>query len=371
MKLQTLFTLAGVTAALATASCQFASDNKGADDNSDYISHVNAHIDRRLAEFNEKEEARLPIFVPREARETFRNLSFIQSEAEISTLALDFVGPRDLALNVVFDRESRTFTRTLNGKTETYTFEPFTNGIPPAIPYDAHILYAFATDFNRIANRVELRCFERLEEGENPAIAEVEAEAANANKKGKKKETVEIKTKTVSEPLEFLIDRRWCHCYDVQLKSFCAPAVALALFVSNEEQTLSRVDVIMEDGSKESFIIDWRAQDGIVLPRVVQRLSDRTVFFRENVHVILKDRATSSESEAEAETETTTPVYTFPADTGETAEGTEDGAEESEDAEVSEDDTEDESEDEGEYATDDGSEDDFVEEEEDDFEDED
>ena len=72
-------------------------------------------------------------------------------------LTLSYSTAEKPSLNVVFDRESRTFTRTLNGKIETYTFEPFTNGVPPAIPYDAHILYAFVTDFNRIAKTVTLR----------------------------------------------------------------------------------------------------------------------------------------------------------------------------------------------------------------------
>ena len=292
MKLQTLLIMAGIATAVATASCRFFEEKKtndDDDDNGDYIGQVNAHIDRRLAEFNEKEEARLPVFVPREARQEFQNLSFMQSAAQLATLSLDFAGPKDVPLNVVFDRESRTFTRTFDGKTETYSFEPFTNGIQPVIPYDAHILYAFATNFYRIANRIELRSFKSLEPGENPAVAEVETEAANAGKKGKKKVVVEVETKTVTEPLEFLIDNRWCHCYDVKLKSFCAPAVALALYVSNDEKTISRVDVVMEDGSKDAYILDWRVQDGIVLPRVVQRLSDNAVFFRENANVILKD----------------------------------------------------------------------------------
>ena len=306
MKPQTLLIMAGIATAVATASCQFFEEKKTTDDEAeaieqDYIGQVNAHIDRRLAEFNEKEEARLPIFIPREAKADFQDLSFIKTSAQIATLSIDFAGPNDTMLSVVFDRASRTFTRTMDGKTETYTFEPFTNGVAPEIPYDAHILYAFATNFNRIADRIELRSFKRLDKGENPAISEVETEAANAGKKGKKKVVVEIENKTVYEPVEFRIDNRWCHCYDVKLKSFCAPAVGLSLFVSNEEKTISRVDVIMDDDSKDSFIVDWREQeDGIVLPRVIQRLGkdSNTVFFREDAKVILKGAASDDIEEA-------------------------------------------------------------------------
>ena len=304
MKPQTLLIMAGIATAVATASCQFFEEKKSneeADANSDYIGQVNAHIDRRLAEYNEKEEARLPIFIPREAKADFQDLSFIKTAAQIATLSIDFAGPGDTVLSVVFDRDSRTFTRTMDGKSETYTFEPFTNGIAPVIPYDAHILYAFATNFNRIADRIELRSFKRLESGENPAISEVETEAANEGKKGKKKVVVEIENKTVYEPVEFRIDNRWCHCYDVKLKSFCAPAVGLSLFVSNEEKTISRVDVIMDDDSRESFIVDWREQeDGIVLPRVIQHLGkdSNAVFFREDAKVILKSAAPADIEEA-------------------------------------------------------------------------
>ena len=302
MKPQTLLIMAGIATAVATASCQFFDEKNTsdeADEYSDYIGQVNAHIDRRLDEFNEKEEARLPIFIPREAKADFQNLSFIKTAAQIATLSIDFAGPNDTMLSVVFDRASRTFTRTMDGKTETYTFEPFTNGVAPDIPYDAHILYAFATNFNRIADRIELRSFKRLETGENPAISEVETEAANADGKGKKK-VVEIENKTVYEPVEVRIDNRWCHCYDVKLKSFCAPAVGLSLFVSNEEKTISRVDVIMDDDSRDSFIVDWREQNGIVLPRVIQRLGkdSNTVLFREDAKVILKGAAPADIEEA-------------------------------------------------------------------------
>ena len=296
MKPQTLLIMAGIATAVATASCQFFEEKKtdaDADANSDYIGQVNAHIDRRLAEFNEKEEARLPIFTPREARADFQDLSFMKTASQIETLSLDFLDFSENPVSVVFDRESRTFTRTFGDTTETYTFQPFTNGVAPVIPWDAHILYAFATNFNRIADRVELRSFKRLEKGENPAISEVETEAANANNKSKKKKVVEIENKTVYEPLEFQVDQRWCHCYDVKLKSVCAPAVALALFVSNEEKSLARVDVIMEDDSRESFLLEWRAQpdnSGIVLPHVIQHLGKDTndVYFRKDAKVILK-----------------------------------------------------------------------------------
>ena len=335
MKPQTLLIMAGIATAVATASCQFFEENTThdeAEEYSDYIGQVNAHIDRRLAEFNEKEEARLPIFIPREAKADFQNLSFIKTSAQIATLSIDFAGPADTMLSVVFDRDSRTFTRTLDDKTETYTFEPFTNGVAPEIPYDAHILYAFATNFNRIADRIELRSFKRLESGENPAISEVETEAANARKKGRKK-VVEIENKTVYEPVEFRIDNRWCHCYDVKLKSVCKPAVGLSLFVSNEEKTISRVDVIMDDDSRDSYIVDWREQNGIVLPRVIQHLGteSNTVFFREDAKVILKGAASNDDIE-EAVEEQNEEQYALPS--GED-QGYEYDAEEAEDTEES------------------------------------
>jgi len=359
MKLQTILLLTGIAAGLMTVSCQssvsaeaeafFGPPPKGKvedkDENkidADYYSQVNSHIDRRLNEFNEKEEARLPVFSSKEVKDEFLKLSIFNSSEQISLLSLDFAGPQDVKLNVLFDRDSRTFTRTIGEETETYTFEPFTNGVPPAIPYDAHILYAFVFDFSRIAETVSIRSYEKLEKGENPGIAQQENEA-NLDEKGRKKDKnfVEIKPKVTYEPIEFRIDNRWCKCFDVKLKSFCAPATALALYVSNEEKTLSRVDVIFDDDSKTSFIIDWREQDGIVLPRVIRRLEDNAVYFREGAKVILKtDRtriADFSEETASADAEVSEPeMVEFDASgsnsaekNGEAAEdNTEDGTEE-------------------------------------------
>lgn len=319
MKLQTILLLTGIAAGLMTVSCQSTSDEAeafygttypkvkkvtaedeaAARDKADFYSQVNAHIDRRMNEFNEKEEARLPIFSSKEVKDEFMDLSFIKTSEQLNLLSIDFTGPKDESINVLFDRESRMFTRTIDGKTEEYTFAPFTNGVPPAIPYDAHILYAFVINFNRIAETVSIRSFEKLEKGENPAIAKQENEA-NIDEKGRKKDKnfVEIKPKVTTEPIEYRIDNRWCKCYDVKLKSVCAPATALALYVSNEEKTLARVDVIMDDDSMESFIIDWREQDGIVLPRVIRRLSDNAVYFRRDAKVILKSSIIEEEAAA-------------------------------------------------------------------------
>ena len=319
MKLQTILLLTGITAGLMTVSCQSTSDEAEAfygttypkvkkvtaedeaeaRNKADFYGQVNAHIDRRMNEFNEKEEAKLPIFSSKEVKTEFMNLSFIKTAEQISLLSIDFDGPMDVNVNVLVDRESRMFTRTMGDKTEEYTFAPFTNGIHPAIPYDAHILYAFATDFNRIAETVSIRSYEKLEKGENPGIAQLENEA-NLDEKGRKKDKnfVEIKPKVTSEPIEYRIDNRWCKCYDVKLKSICAPAVALALYVSNEEKTLSRVDIILDDDSKDSYIIDWREQDGIVLPRVIRRLEDNAVYFRNDAKVISKNRRIEEEAEA-------------------------------------------------------------------------
>ena len=261
MKLQTILLLTGIAAGLMTVSCQSTSDEAeafygttypkvkkvtaedeaAARDKADFYSQVNAHIDRRMNEFNEKEEARLPIFSSKEVKDEFMDLSFIKTSEQLNLLSIDFTGPKDESINVLFDRESRMFTRTIDGKTEEYTFAPFTNGVPPAIPYDAHILYAFVINFNRIAETVSIRSFEKLGKGENPAIAQQENEA-NSDEKGRKKDKnyVEIKPKVTYEPIEYRIDNRWCKCYDVKLKSACAPATALALYVSNEEKTLAR-----------------------------------------------------------------------------------------------------------------------------------
>lgn len=321
MKLQTILLLTGFAAGLMTVSCQsstqaeaeafFGPPPKGkaaaeAEDNAanaDFYTQVNKHIDRRLSEFNEKEEAKLPLFDSKEARDEFLDLSFIRSADQISSLSMDFEGPQKSKLNIFFDRESRTITRTIDDKTEEYTFEPFSNGVPPAIPYDIHILYAFASDFSRIAETITVRSFEKLEKGENPAVAKQENDA-NIDEKGRKKDKnfVELKPKVTTEPIEYRIDNRWCKCYDVKLKKFCAPATALALYVSNDEKTLSRVDIILDDDSKDSFILDWREEDGIVLPRVVQRLGDSVndVYFREDAKVILK-RTLAAEAEAAAQ----------------------------------------------------------------------
>ena len=268
---------------------------------------VNAHIDRRLQQYNEKEEVKQPLFVSREAREEVQQMSFIKTAEQISLLSIDFSGSGDSVLNFVFDRDSRTLTRTVNGQSETFSFEPFTNGVQPVIPYEAHILYAFATDFNRIADSVTLRCFEKLEKGENPGIAQIENEA-NIDEKGNKidKNFVEIKPKVVTEPLEFRIDKRWCQCYDVKLKSICAPATSMAVYVNNLEKTISRLDINLDDGSTIAYNIDWREQDGIVLPRVIVRKSDsdNEVFFREDANIILiSDREAAAAAAAQAAAE--------------------------------------------------------------------
>ncbi len=323
MKLQSILLLTGIAAGLMTVSCQsstqaeaeafFGPPPKGkaaaeAEENAanaDFYTQVNRHIDRRLSEFNEKEEAKLPIFESKDARDEFLSLSFIRSAEQLSSLSMDFEGPQKSKLNVFFDRESRTITRTIGDKTEEYTFEPFSNGVPPAIPYDIRILYAFAADFSRIAETITVRSFEKLEKGENPAVAKMENEA-NIDEKGRKidKNFVELKPKVTYEPIEYRIDNRWCKCYDVKLKSACAPATALALYVSNEEKTLSRVDIILDDDSMSSYILDWREENGIVLPRVVQRLGKESndVFFREDAKVILKRDLAMEEAEAAAQT---------------------------------------------------------------------
>ena len=88
----------------------------------------------------------------------------------------------------------------------------------------------------------------------------------------------------------------------MKLKKSCAPATALALYVSNEEKTLARVDIIFDDDSKTSYILDWREEDGIVLPRVVQRLGEESndVYFREDAKVILKRTILMAEAAAKA-----------------------------------------------------------------------
>ena len=316
MKHQTILLLTGIAAGLMTVSCEttadedaeaffghpapnrarFEAEEKARDEaNRDYYAKVNAHIDRRLNDFNEKEEVQLPVFSSDEAEKDFMELSFINNADQISLLSMDFTSHSDdSTLTFVFDRDSRTFTRTVGGAAETFTFSPFTNGVKPNIPYDAHILYGLVMDFNRIAKIVTLRCYDKLEKGENPSIAEL-ANAANIDENGKKidKDFVELKPKVVSEPMEYYIDKRWCHRYDVELKSFCAPAVSMTIYVSIYEKTVSRVDLTFDDGSVRSFITDWNEQDGLVLPRVIRRIGDDPESFtRGDTTVILKrDRA--------------------------------------------------------------------------------
>ena len=306
MKLQTILLLTGIAAGLMTVSCQSSGEKIERpvfedDIDNDFINKVNAHIDRRLNEFNEKEEAKLPVFSSKEVQEDFQEFSFIRNAAQISSLSLEFSASEDRTLKLFFDRDSRTFTRTFGDKTEEYTFETFTNGVAPAIPYDAHILYAFATNFNRIAETVSIRGYEKLEQGENPAIADLHNES-NIDEKGRKKDKnfVEIKPKVTFEPIEFRVDNRWCKCYDVKLKSVCAPAVSMSLYISNEEKTISRADIIFDDDSKITFTVDWREQDGIVLPRVVRMIGEKAtdVFFREDAKAILiRDRIAAEATE--------------------------------------------------------------------------
>lgn len=363
MKLQSILLLTGIAAGLMTASCQsstqaeaeafFGPPPKGkaaieAEDdaaNADFYTQVNRHIDRRLNEFNEKEEAKLPVFSSKEAKEDFQEFSFIKNAAQISSLSLEFSASENRTLSLFFDRDSRTFTRTFGDKTEEYTFETFTNGVPPAIPYDAHILYAFASNFNRIAETVTVRGYEKLERGENPAIADLHNES-NIDEKGKKKDKnfVEIKPKVTFEPIEYRVDNRWCKCYDVKLKSVCAPAVSMALYVSSEEKTISRADVIFDDDSKITLTFDWREQNGIVLPRVVRFLGkDSTdVFFREDAKVILigereaaeADAALQAAEEAAAETAAESETVEFDASAGNAEEEAAEAEEASEEEDI-------------------------------------
>ena len=322
MKLQSILLLTGIAAGFLTVSCKSTADEaeeffgRSAPDKAkaeaqdaalvdDYYNKVNAHIDRRLNEFNEKEEAKLPIFSSKEIQEDFQDLSFIRNAQQISLLSMDFTASGETKIKLIFDRDSRSFTRIIGDKTEKYTFETFTNGVPPTIPYDIHILYAFAADFNRIAETISIRGYEKLEKGENPAIADLENEA-NLDENGKKKNKnfVEVKPKVTFEPIEFRVDNRWCKCYDVKLKKTCAPAVSMALYVSNEEKTISRADIIFDDDSKVAFIMDWREQqDGIVLPRVIRRINGKTtdVFFRDDAKVILISDRAAAEADAAAE----------------------------------------------------------------------
>ena len=324
MKLQTILLLTGIAAGLLTVSCQSTEDEAEAffgrpgpnrnnvrtedQENDNYYDQVSAHIDRRLGEFNEKEEVKLPVFMSRQAKDDFMDFSFVKSAEQICLLSIDFAGPDDTDVNFVVDRDSRTFTRTIGDKSETFTFEPFTNGVPPAIPFDVHILYAFATDFNRIADSVTLRCYEKLEQGENPAIAQLENEA-NIDKNGKKKDKnfVEIKPKVTTEPMEFLVDKRWCNCYDVKLKSICSPAVSMTIYVNHEEKTISRLDVVLDDDSRITYLLDWREQDGIVLPRVIRRMNDNAVYIRfDDAKLFLKrdkERAAAAAAAAAEERE--------------------------------------------------------------------
>ena len=303
MKLPSILLLTGIAAGLMTASCKSLDDEAEAffgprkkvpaeDKNrelieekikNDYYNQVNAHIDRRMEEFNEKDEVKLPVFSPKELRDEFMDLSFIKTAERIKLLSMDFTGPRYIKYKFMVNHEldplHRWLVRTVGDQTEVFTFEPFTNGIPLVIPYEIHILYAFAVNFNRIAESVTIRSYEKLEKGENPAIADLENEA-NLDKNGNKidKNFVEIKPKTTTEPLEFRIDNRWCKCYDVKLKKNCEPAVSMSLFVSNEDKIITRVDFVLDDGFKSSYFIDWRIQNGIVLPSRICRLEDNAVF---------------------------------------------------------------------------------------------
>jgi len=305
MKLQSILLLTGIAAGLMTVSCQSPSDEAEAfygvrkktktkaeetaeeKANENYYDQINAYIERRLNEFNEKDEVKLPVFTSQQAKDDFSEFSFIKSAGLIDVISMDLAGPQEINMSFIVDRLSRSLTRIVGDKIETFTFDPFTNGIQPNIPYDARIIYAFATDFKRIADSVTLRCYDKLEDGENPAIAQIENEA-NLDKNGKKKDKkfVEIKPKVTSEPLEFLIQRRWCHCYDVNLKQMCEPVVAMSIFVSLEEKTISRLDLKLDDDSTFSYLIDWREQDDIVLPRVIQRLNDNSVYFRDAAKVL-------------------------------------------------------------------------------------
>ena len=85
MKLQNLLLLTGIAAGLMTVSCQSSTDKEAEEFfgrpapnrakaeameqiDADYYAQVNAHIDRRLQQYNEKEEVKKPVFVSREAR---------------------------------------------------------------------------------------------------------------------------------------------------------------------------------------------------------------------------------------------------------------------------------------------------------------
>ena len=82
--------------------------------------------------------------------------------------------------------------------------------------------------------------------------------------------------------------------------------------MSNEEKTISRIDLTMDDGSRKTFIMDWREQDGIVLPRVIRCVDDNMLLFRDDANVIprgsgaraLADATAAADAVSEEEEET-------------------------------------------------------------------
>ena len=97
MKLQSILLLTGLAAGITTVSCKSTADeveefygrsapNRAeaeaqdeANLDHDYYNSVYAHIDRRLNEYNEKEEAKLPVFSSDQVKSDFMELSFIKS----------------------------------------------------------------------------------------------------------------------------------------------------------------------------------------------------------------------------------------------------------------------------------------------------
>ena len=103
MKLQNFLLLTGIAAGLMTVSCQIfpSTTEKEAEEffgrpapnraqaeeqeqiDADYYAQVNAHIDRRLLQYNDKEEVKQPVFVSREAKDEFQQMSFVRTFRKI------------------------------------------------------------------------------------------------------------------------------------------------------------------------------------------------------------------------------------------------------------------------------------------------
>lgn len=173
----------------------------------EFDAEINAQIDQHLTSYNAKEEIRKPVMANKATIDDYNNI--ILNNLKYTSLTLtyrNYVDSKDVTFTV--DRYNQKLERTVKGA-QKEVFE-LGGDIKEVPPLDVYIPYAFASDFTRIAHSITLRTHAAYVPGS-------------------------AKKESFDEPDEVRINETWCRCYDVKLKSRCAPLESLTMFVDNEQ----------------------------------------------------------------------------------------------------------------------------------------